>query len=386
MLLSKKIFLFVILLFVLLNATACTSENGTVKNKDENIQSLNSTFTSLITATNKYDETNYVSEINKDNINSENDSKFILNGVGEIKWENEESPSICIISNNKTFNVYCIDGFFPPADHYLEYKIINYEKNDYILLHCENQHKRWYYILDGNFKNILFITMDNSDPCNIKLVKDSEISLDMDNLLNIIQNEILKTKSISEVDLNNIEDISKLEDLPIEIKNNVDYQKAITDISNIAKENCGPYYIDNAIYSIININNNESLILFKIMNASPTLLECHMFYINNNGSYVDCGTNRALYSGFEAVNDLSICSSRYEQLLLLHTVDDYKTDANDVTTFFNSDGEMVFLYSECNNSYTSTINIEMFDERYYDEVSELFLNQFKTLSVSIKKD
>ena len=149
MLLSKKIFLFVILLFVLLNATACTSENGTVKNKDENIQSLNSTFTSLITTTNKYDETNYVSEINKDNINSENDSKFILNGVGEIKWENEESPSICIISNNKTFNVYCIDGFFPPADHYLEYKIINYEKNDYILLHCENQHKRWYYILDG---------------------------------------------------------------------------------------------------------------------------------------------------------------------------------------------------------------------------------------------
>lgn len=78
MLLSKKIFLFVILLFVLLNATACTSENGTVKNKDENIQSLNSTFTSLITTTNKYDETNYVSEINKDNINSENDSKFIL--------------------------------------------------------------------------------------------------------------------------------------------------------------------------------------------------------------------------------------------------------------------------------------------------------------------
>lgn len=190
MLLSKKIFLFVILLFVLLNATACTSENGTVKNKDENIQSLNSTFTSLITTTNKYDETNYVSEINKDNINSENDSKFILNGVGEIKWENEESPSICIISNNKTFNVYCIDGFFPPADHYLEYKIINYEKNDYILLHCENQHKRWYYILDGNFKNILFITMDNSNPCNIKLVKDSEISLDMDNQLNIIQNEI----------------------------------------------------------------------------------------------------------------------------------------------------------------------------------------------------
>ena len=362
------------------------SENGTVKNKDENIQSLNSTFTSLITATNKYDETNYVSEINKDNINSENDSKFILNGVGEIKWENEESPSICIISNNKTFNVYCIDGFFPPADHYLEYKIINYEKNDYILLHCENQHKRWYYILDGNFKNILFVTMDNSDPCNIKLVKNSEISLDMDNQLNIIQNEILKTKSISEVDLNKIEDISKLENLPIEIKNNVDYQKAITDISNIAKENCGPYYIDNAIYSIININNNESLILFKIMNASPTLLECHMFYINNNGSYVDCGTNRALYSGFEAVNDLSICSSRYEQLLLLHTVDDYKTDANDVTTFFNSDGEMVFLYSECNNSYTSTINIEMFDERYYDEVSELFLNQFKTLSDSIKKD
>lgn len=381
MFLDKKAFLLAILLIIILNISACTDEDELTGNEKSNVYSLSSTFTSLINNNIEYDETNTDYVIKKDNISSDNDSKFIIDNIGKIKWTNEENSSIRIITPQKTFDVYCIDGFFPPADYYLEYKIINSEKNDYILLHCENQHKRWYYILDGNFKNILFIIMDNSNSCSIKLVKDSEINLDMGNQLNIIQNDILKTKFISEVNLNNIEDISKLENLPIEIKNNVDYQKAISDISNIAKKNCGPYYIDNAIYSIININNNESLILFKIMSASPTLLECHMFYINNNGFYSDCGTNGALYSGFEAVNNLSICSSKYEQLLLLHTVADYKIDENDVTTFFNSNGEMVFLYSECNNSYTSTINIEMFDERYYDEVSELFLNLFENLLI-----
>lgn len=248
-------------------------------------------------------------------------------------WSNDENPYIYLITDEGIFyNISNIDGFFPKSDEFVEYRFCNYNKsceNLNIFLYCQNSNTKKYFFLDKNFENTLTINIINNNTLNIKSKENDNYNI---NLLDMIIDDI---SIYSEINLFNLNSSTEIGDFPSLIKNKPNYLDAILNISDNAKENSGPWYNEEALYAFADINNDEmcELIFFKSINSSPSINECHMFIIYENGEYIDYGTNRSLMKGIEGVKSVLVCTEEKEASMILHCESTYKTEQNSAWLF-----------------------------------------------------
>lgn len=312
------------------------------------------------------------SVLRKNNISIENYAVIDIDEVGKIIWEDGESSLFYFISDEGDFySVDCMDGFFPSSNDFVDYKFCNYStESGGIALHCRNLNTEQYYFLDNSFANILSITL-NDHALKLKIKEDFECS---DRLIEVIQNKILNINISSEIEFSHMDSSTESESFCTEIKDNQNYLNAVYGISDLAKQNSGSWYNDEALYAFVDMDNDTSseLILLKPMNSAAALDECHLFVIYPDGKYVDYGTNRALMGGINGAGSIIIHTDHDENMVAFRFESKYKTEQISAWIFCGKNGQKVMDYSKMIGDNNIRATVEAFDQEYRDVITELF--------------